>query len=69
MIGGSEQAAAGNDGGASTTNLHRVDHNPQLITKDSRIEETKIGFFNPSRYEEQEALFEKAEENQILEAV
>lgn len=33
-----------------------------------RIEETKIGFFNPSRYEEQELLFEKAEENQILEA-
>jgi len=28
-----------------------------------RIEETKIGFFNPSLMQEQELLFEKAEEN------
>ena len=33
-----------------------------------KIEETKIGFFNPTHYLEQELLFEKAEENQILEA-
>jgi len=33
-----------------------------------KIEETKIGFFNPHRYQEQELLFEKAEENEILHA-
>lgn len=32
------------------------------------IEETKIGFFNLTRQQEQELLFEKAEENQILQA-
>ena len=40
-----------------------------MVSAVSRIEETKIGFFDPSRYQEQELLFEKAEENQILEAV
>ena len=46
---------------SSNTNLRRE------ITR-GKIEETKIGFFNPHRYEEQELLFEKAEENQILKA-
>ena len=49
------------DSGPSNTNLHRE------ITQ-ARIEETKIGFFNSALQQEQEHLFEKAEENQILEA-
>lgn len=61
LIGGSEFNLIKDNGAASNTNLRRE------ITR-GKIEETKIGFFNPSRYEEQEALFEKAEENQILQA-
>lgn len=56
LIGGSEPVDK-----AESKNLLRE------VTQ-GRIEETKIGFFNPSRYQEQELLFEKAEENQILEA-
>lgn len=32
------------------------------------IEETKINFFDPHKYEEQEALFEKPAEDLIIEA-
>ena len=32
------------------------------------IEETKINFFDPSKYEEQEAMFEKPDEDKIIEA-
>jgi len=38
------------------------------ITARGQIEETKINFFDPSKYEEQEALFEKPAEDQIIEA-
>ena len=60
MIGGSDLNAL-KDSGPSNSNLRRE------ITQ-GKIEETKIGFFNPSRYQEQEQLFEKAEENEILHA-
>ena len=50
------------DGGPSNSNLRSE------FTKLHTIEETKIGFFNPTRLQEQELLFEKAEENKILEA-
>lgn len=33
-----------------------------------KIEETKINFFDPHKYEEQQMLFEKPDENQIIEA-
>ena len=49
------------DGGPSKPNLQREG-------TIGRIEETKIGFFNPHLQQEQELLFEKAEENKILEA-
>ena len=38
------------------------------ITSMGQIEETKINFFDPSKYEEQEAMFEKPAEDQIIEA-
>lgn len=60
LIGGSDPTAL-LDGGPSNTNLRRE------ITL-GNIEETKIGFFNPHRHQEQELLFEKAEENAILHA-
>ena len=34
----------------------------------ANIEETKINFFDHKRYEEQKQLFEKPEEEQIIEA-
>jgi len=33
-----------------------------------KIEETKINFFDPSKYEEEEKMFERAEEQQIIQA-
>jgi hypothetical protein len=35
------------------------------VTK-GKIEETKINFFDPSKYEEEEKLFERGEEQQII---
>lgn len=36
--------------------------------KAANIEETKINFFDPQAYAEQEALYDKPEEDQIIEA-
>lgn len=38
------------------------------VTAMGHIEETKINFFDPSKYEEQEAMFEKPDEDKIIEA-
>ena len=46
-------------------NTGRIRRAPSIVGK---IEETKINFFNPDKYEEQQILFEKPEEDQIIEA-
>lgn len=39
----------------------------RMVTE-GKIEETKINFFDPAKYEEEEKMFERAEENQMIEA-
>ena len=62
---GDQSNLIGGSGSAAKSNNNVV--LKKQVTQ-GKIEETKINFFDPSKYEEEEKMFERAEENMMIEA-